>query len=127
VIPQEAEMSSLPVKVTGSVLTTKTLTKHLASRAPVSSLLTTHPTLLHTAQGLVDFATLISAAVGEGKIKTQVARELRHLAEFSYTVQMAQNMGGTQVNYVQQLIQLAGGPEVVGKEGREFRKVVNAK
>ncbi|HSG05101.1 MAG TPA: hypothetical protein VLB09_01760 [Nitrospiria bacterium] len=115
------------VEANASVLTPSKLKKLLTEQSPPAAALIRYPDLLQSHGGLIDFATVVSASLAAGKLTPQIARELRHQAEFAYTVQMAQGMGegGTQVNYVQQLITLAGGTESVSREARQTRKVIN--
>ena len=121
-------MADLPALRDTTILTRKELKNVLSEASPPAALLTRYPDLLHTHAGLVDFATVVSAALASMKISPQIARELRHQAEFAYTVQMAQSMaGGGQVNYVQQLITLAGGVEAVSPESQQTRKIINGR
>jgi len=69
----------------------------------------------HQTQSIVDFATTVCVAVAEGKLKTSQSSELRKWAELMYTCIVANEpqQNNVQVNYVEQLIQLAGGEEAV--------------
>ena len=115
------------VDPSASRLTPSKLKKFLTEVSPPAAALIRYPDLLQTHGGLIDFATVVSATLAAGKLTPQIARELRHQAEFAYTVQMAQGMGAgtTQVNYVQQLISLAGGADVASHEARQTRKIIN--
>jgi len=66
---------------------------------------------MHTTDGLVDFATTVCIGVSRGEIKSGQSMELRKWAELMYTCIVANSAGqsNVQVNYVEQLIQLAGG------------------
>lgn len=72
----------------------------------------------HQTQSIVDFATTVCVAVAEGKLKTSQSSELRKWAELMYTCIVANEpqQNNVQVNYVEQLIQLAGGEEAVKPE-----------
>tara|TARA_R100000808_G_scaffold14656_1_gene34466 strand:+ start:402 stop:761 length:360 start_codon:yes stop_codon:yes gene_type:complete len=73
---------------------------------------------LHQTHSIVDFATTVCIAVAEGKLKTSQSAELRKWAELMYTCIVANEpqQNNVQVNYVEQLIQLAGGTEAVKPE-----------
>ena len=81
---------------------------------------------LHSTQGIVDFATTVCLSVARGEIKINQSAELRKWAELMYTCNLAgkPQSGSTQVNYVQQLLQLAGGAEAVKPEVVEVREAI---
>tara|TARA_R110002020_G_scaffold218243_9_gene426079 strand:- start:156 stop:656 length:501 start_codon:yes stop_codon:yes gene_type:complete len=66
---------------------------------------------MHSTSGIVDFATVVCMAVAQGELKVSQSAELRKWAELMYSCAIAGQQGDVQVNYVQQLIQLAGGPQ----------------
>jgi hypothetical protein len=83
---------------------------------------------LHKTQSIVDFATTVCIAVAEGKLKTSQSAELRKWAELMYTCIVANEpqQNNVQVNYVEQLIQLAGGGEAVKPEVVEVKQEIVA-
>jgi len=83
---------------------------------------------LHKTQSIVDFATTVCIAVAEGKLKTSQSAELRKWAELMYTCIVANEpqQNNVQVNYVEQLIQLAGGTEAVQPEVVEVKEAIKS-
>ena len=80
----------------------------------------------HKTQTIVDFATSVCIAVAEGKLKTSQSAELRKWAELMYTCVVANEpqQAGVQVNYVEQLIQLAGGAKAVQSDVLDVREAI---
>jgi len=80
----------------------------------------------HKTQSIVDFASTVCIAVAEGKLKTSQSAELRKWAELMYTCVVANEpqQGGIQVNYVEQLIQLAGGKKAVEPDVLDVREAL---
>jgi len=81
---------------------------------------------LHSTSGIVDLATTVCLAVSRGEIKAGQSAELRKWAELMYTcvVANAPKQNNVQVNYVEQLIQLAGGEEAVQPEVLDVRDAI---
>lgn len=82
---------------------------------------------LHSTNGVVDFATTVCLAVARGEVKPGQSAELRKWAELMYTCIVAngpQNQQNVQVNYVEQLIQLAGGEEAMQPEVLDVRDAI---
>ena len=82
---------------------------------------------LHSTNGVVDFATTVCLAVARGEIKSGQSAELRKWAELMYTCIVAngpKNQQNVQVNYVEQLIQLAGGEEAMQPEVLDVRDAI---
>ena len=83
---------------------------------------------LHRSDAIIDFATTVCIAVAEGKLKTSQSAELRRWAEIMYTCIIANEpqQAGVQVNYVEQLIQLAGGTEALPSPSKDITPVLDA-
>jgi len=83
---------------------------------------------LHKTQSIVDFATTVCIAVAEGKLKTSQSAELRKWAELMYTCIVANEpqQNNVQVNYVEQLIQLAGGEQAVQPEVVDVKEAITS-
>ena len=81
---------------------------------------------LHSTNGIVDFATTVCLSVARGEIKTAQSSELRKWAELMYTCVVASQpqQNNVQVNYVEQLIQLAGGEESMQPEVLDVRDAI---
>jgi hypothetical protein len=82
---------------------------------------------LHSTDGVVDFATTVCLAVARGEIKVGQSAELRKWAELMYTCIVAngpKNQQNVQINYVEQLIQLAGGEEAMQPEVLDVRDAI---
>lgn len=82
---------------------------------------------LHSTSGVVDFATTVCLAVARGEVKPGQSAELRKWAELMYTCIVAngpQNQQNVQVNYVEQLIQLAGGEQAMQPEVLDVRDAI---
>ena len=81
---------------------------------------------LHSTHGIVDFATTVCLAVARGEIQIKQSVELRKWAELMYTCVVASqpNQSNVQVNYVEQLIQLAGGSESMQPEVLDVRDAI---
>ena len=82
---------------------------------------------LHSTDGVVDFATTVCLAVARGEIKVGQSAELRKWAELMYTCIVAngpKNQQTVQVNYVEQLIQLAGGEQAMQPEVLDVRDAI---
>ncbi len=81
---------------------------------------------LHSTHGIVDFATTVCLAVARGEIQIKQSVELRKWAELMYTCVVASepNQNNVQVNYVEQLIQLAGGSESMQPEVLDVRDAI---
>ena len=86
------------------------------------------PASFHQTQSIVDFATTVCVAVAEGKLKTSQSAELRKWAELMYTCIVANEpqQNNVQVNYVEQLIQLAGGTEAVRPDVVEVTDAISS-
>jgi hypothetical protein len=84
---------------------------------------------LHKTQSIVDFAATVCIAVAEGKIKTAQSAEMRKWAELMYSCIIANEpqQGGIQVNYVEQLIQLAGGERELQPETLDITDITLGK
>ena len=80
----------------------------------------------HKTQSIVDFASTVCIAVAEGKLKTSQSAELRKWAELMYTCVVANEpqQAGIQVNYVEQLIQLAGGKQAIQPDVLDVREAL---
>ena len=76
----------------------------------------------------MDFATTVCIAVAEGKLKTSQSAELRKWAELMYTCIVANEpqQNNVQVNYVEQLIQLAGGEQAVQPEVVDVKEAITS-
>ncbi len=84
---------------------------------------------LHSTNGVVDFATTVCLSVARGEIKAGQSAELRKWAELMYTCIVAngpKNQQNVQVNYVEQLIQLAGGDEAMQPEVLDVRDAITS-
>ena len=84
---------------------------------------------LHSTNGVVDFATTVCLSVARGEIKAGQSAELRKWAELMYTCIVAngpKNQQNVQVNYVEQLIQLAGGEEAMQPEVLDVRDAITS-
>ena len=84
---------------------------------------------LHKTQSIVDFAATVCIAVAEGKIKTAQSSEMRKWAELMYSCIIANEpqQAGVQVNYVEQLIQLAGGEQQLQPETLDITDITPGK
>tara|TARA_R100000655_G_scaffold12254_11_gene28455 strand:+ start:765 stop:1277 length:513 start_codon:yes stop_codon:yes gene_type:complete len=82
----------------------------------------------HKTQSIVDFAATVCVAVAEGKLKTSQSAELRKWAELMYTCVVANEpqQNNVQVNYVEQLIQLAGGEKAVQPDVLDVREAITS-
>lgn len=98
----------------------------LSEEAMAASFLMEAAPQMHTTSGIVDFATVVCLAVAQGKMKISQSAEMRKWAELMFTCVMAEKPKeeNTQVNYVQQLIQLAGGPQSLDPQVVEVRNSV---
>lgn len=66
---------------------------------------------------IVDLAAEVGAAIVRKEMSTGAARELRQWAELMYTCVQAQQSGGDgDVNYISQLVQVAGGQPIINGE-----------
>tara|TARA_R110000824_G_scaffold82838_8_gene207752 strand:- start:27382 stop:27840 length:459 start_codon:yes stop_codon:yes gene_type:complete len=77
-------------------------------------------------QAVIDFATTVCMSVADGKLKVSQSAELRKWAELMYSCIVSQSGQGqgTQVNYIGQLVQLAGSqPTESDPIGREIIEV----
>ena len=84
---------------------------------------------LHSTNGVVDFATTVCLSVARGEIKAGQSAELRKWAELMYTCIVAngpKNQQNVQVNYVEQLIQLAGGEEAMQPDVLDVRDAITS-
>ena len=73
---------------------------------------------------VVDLAAEVASGVVHGDLTTNAARELRQWAELMYTCIQAQQVSGDgNVNFVAQLVQIAGGQASIENEPR---KVIEA-
>ena len=69
---------------------------------------------------VVDLAAEVASGVIHGDLSTNAARELRQWAELMYTCIQAQNVSGDgDVNFVTQLVQIAGGQAAIENEPRK--------
>jgi|TARA_R100000808_G_scaffold7377_1_gene21742 hypothetical protein len=120
-----------PADGSNSLLTPQVL-EELGSRAvameeslPATFLSNAAPHL-HSTHGIVDFATTVCLAVARGEIKPGQSSEMRKWAELMYTCVVASQpqQNNVQVNYVEQLIQLAGGEESMQPDVLDVRDAI---
>ena len=87
---------------------------------------------MHSTDAIVDFATTVCIDLAQGNLKARESSEMRRWAELMYTCVLAGEGGAqnTQVNYVGQLIQLAGVAPVeeasLGQPSKQVIKVQDA-
>ena len=82
---------------------------------------------MHSTNGIVDFATVVCIAVARGELKVRESAELRKWAELMYSCAIVgEGSQGTQVNYVQQLIQLAGGPQAIEGDVVDIQETIRS-
>ena len=82
--------------------------------APQSLLLLLTQGRIRELNDVVDLAAEVASALVQGDMNANTARELRQWAELMYTSIQAQNISGdVDVNFVTQLVQIAGGQAAV--------------
>ena len=87
---------------------------------------------LDSTQSIIDFATTVCMSVADGKIKVSQSAELRRWAELMYSCVISQSGSSqsTQVNYIGQLVQLAGAQAIaddpVGREVIEVQEALSS-
>ena len=124
-----ANLAPLPVNE-GSLLDPEVLRELAASSSSLPAAFLRHTAgHMDTTQSIIDFATTVCMSVADGKLKVSQSGELRKWAELMYSCVVSQsgNSQGTQVNYIGQLVQLAGAQATADDPaGREVIEVQEA-
>ena len=118
-------LAALP-KNEKSMLDRDTLEKLSDAMASLPSAFLNHAAgNLTSTQSIVDFATTVCMSVADGKIKVSQSAELRKWAELMYScIATNKNGNNTQVNYIGQLVQLAGADPVEDREIIEVQEAI---
>lgn len=110
-----------------SLLSPEVLQQLLQQHASLPSAFLEHTAgNIDNTQAVIDFATTVCMSVADGKLKVSQSAELRRWAELMYSCIISQSGQGqnTQVNYIGQLVQLAGSqPTEDDAIGREIIEV----
>ena len=83
---------------------------------------------MRSTDSIVDFATTVCMAVSQGELKVSQSAELRKWAELMYTcIATNKNGNNTQVNYIGQLVQLAGTDPTEDREVIQVQEAIRTK
>ena len=83
---------------------------------------------MRSTDAIVDFATTVCMAVSQGELKVSQSAELRKWAELMYTcLAVGRNGSNTQVNYIGQLVQLAGVDPIEDREVIQVQEAILTK